>query len=291
MANRTFPEPRSILFVPADAERFIAKAGTRGADSIVLDLEDGVAASAKAAAREGLATNIARLRDSGAVVFVRVNNEPEVLADDVHAAVAGNAHGLVMPKVDSPEQLVALDARILEIERKLKRPPDDMAVIGLIESPVGICRAYEIAQSTPRLAALCLGSEDFAAAMSVEPSPEALSWPAHAVAVASVAAGIQPLGLPGSVAEFSDLGAYRDLVLRARRMGIRGATCIHPAQVTVLNEVFSPSDAELAEAEQLIAAFEAAVREGKGAIALKGRMVDEPIYQRARRLVQRARDR
>lgn len=284
-------EFRSILFVPADAQRFIAKAASRGADAIVLDLEDGVAPSAKAAARAALAAATNQLRQAGVFVFVRVNNAPELLIDDIRTAVACGADGIVMPKVDHASQLVQLDADLLSAEQATGRPAQAVRVLALVETPVGLLNAVEIAKASRRLTGVCFGSEDFATAMGVEATAEALAWPAQAVAVAAVAAGVQPLGVAGSVANFTDLAAYRDLILRSRRIGLRGATCIHPSQVVVLNEVFGASEDELAAAERIVSAFDAALREGKGSISLDGRMVDEPIANRARALLRRRKGR
>ena len=286
MKPGTCIEPRSMLFVPADAERFMAKATTRGADVIVLDLEDGVAPSSKDAARIALSTTAPMLRSFGAVVYVRVNNEPGVLQRDLESLVSLDVQGIVMPKVDAPEQLSWLEQWASACNLSAA-----VGFVGLIESPVGVCAAPEIARSATRLRGLCFGSEDFSAAMGVDPAPESLAWPANAVAVAAVAAGVQPLGLVGSVANFTDISSYRELVVRSKRMGMRGATCIHPAQVKVLNEVFDASDADVERSEALLSAFDEAVRAGKGAISVNGRMVDEPVAQRARLLLERHRAR
>lgn len=258
----------------------MAKAASRGADVIVLDLEDGVAPAAKDRARDALASAAANLRDQGATVFVRVNGDAALFGADVRAAVRAGAGAIVLPKVETTGQ-------IAQLERELAGLGSPAQVMALIESPLGVCRAAEIARSSQRLLGLCFGSEDFAAAMGVQPLPESLGWPAHAVAVAAVAAGIQPLGLVGSVAGFSDLGGYRELARRSRAIGMRGSVCIHPAQVGILNEVFGASETEIAEAEKIVAAFDAALRDGRGAIAIDGRMVDEPVAQRARLLLVR----
>ena len=291
MNCQTSWEPCSLLFVPADAKRFIAKAGLRGADIVVLDLEDGVAPLSKSAARAELAATTAQLHHVGAAVYVRVNNVLDLLGEDVRAAVSSGADGIVMPKVEQPQQLSQLDDLISHAELVAGRLAGSVRVIALIETPLGVCRAFDIAQSSSRLTALCFGSEDFATAMGVDPSPEALAWPAHAVAVAAVAAGLQPLGIAGSVANFSDIDAYRELIVQSRRLGMRGATCIHPAQVEVLNQVFGGTDGEVAAAERLIAAFEAGLREGQGAIALDGQMIDEPVANRAKIFLSRRKSR
>lgn len=280
-------QARSLLFVPADAHRFIDKAPQRGADLIVLDLEDGVARSAKARARASLAAFIAQLHRAGCTVYVRVNNEAALLEDDMMAAVEAGADGLVLPKIESPEQLVQLDDMLSHAETRAGRARAGVKLIVLIESPQGVCRAADIARASRRIVALCFGPEDFATEMGIAPVKEGLAWPAQAVAVAAVAAGVEPLGMAGSVGDFSDLDAYRNLAHHARSIGVRGGVCIHPVQIRVLNEVFAGSDAEARAAERLVAAFDKALTEGRGSIALDGKMIDEPIANRARLFLQR----
>jgi citrate lyase subunit beta/citryl-CoA lyase len=280
-------DARSMLFIPADAERFIAKGAQRGADAIILDLEDGVAPASKDKARAALPSAVKQLHDGGATVFVRVNNELLLLPNDVAAAVASGADGIVLPKVESPLQLEELDADLAREEHYAGRPQQAVRLIVIIETPQGVVQAAPIARASPRLVAMCFGGEDFATAMGIDPLPEGMSWPAQSVAIAAAAAGVLPLGLPGGVGDFSDQEAYRALAVHAKRIGIRGAFCIHPAQVQVLNDVFGGTDAEAAAAERLIAAFDAGIAQGKGAIALDGKMIDVPIANRARLFLQR----
>ena len=280
-------EPRSLLFVPADAQAFIAKAAIRGADVIVLDLEDGVAPAAKQDARAALGGAVRQLQQRGATVHVRVNHVPALLLDDLRGAVVAGADGIVVPKIDTPEQLAQIDAMLGREEVSADKAGLAIGLLGLVESPLGIVQAAAIAKASPRLVALCFGSEDLAAAMGVEPSPESLCWPAQSMAFAAMAAGLTALGLPGSVGNFTDLAAYRAIVQRAKRLGMRGATCIHPAQVPILNEVFGVSEQDAREAERVVDVFDAALRAGKGAVSLDGRMIDEPIANRARHLLRR----
>jgi citrate lyase subunit beta/citryl-CoA lyase len=287
MADITDFDARSLLFIPADAERFMAKGTERGADVIILDLEDGVAPSAKDKARAALPAAVKQLHAGGATVYVRVNNELLLLPNDVAAAVASGADGIVMPKVETPLQLEELDADLAREEHFAQRPQQAVRLIVLIETPEGVVQAPAIARASPRLVAMCFGAEDFSTAMGIEPLTEGMSWPAQAVALAAAAAGIEPLGLPGTVGDFSNPEAYRALAVHAKRIGIRGAFCIHPAQVQVLNEVFGGTDAEAAAAERLLAAFDAGIAQGKGAIALDGKMIDMPIANRARLFLQR----
>lgn len=280
-------EPCSMLFVPADAERFLAKAGQRGADALILDLEDAVARPSKAAARANLASFAQRLKGARVPIHVRVNNEPELLAGDLEAAIAAGADGLLMPKVDTPAQVLQLDADMRRLEQKYGRSAGSIPVVALIESPLGICNVVAIANASPRLSSLLFGVEDFGAAMGMESRVEGMTGPAQTMAIAAAAAGLQPMGLPGSVADFSNPEAYRALAVHARRIGMRGAVCIHPAQVPVLNEVFGGTEEEAANARRLLQVFDASVAAGKGAVAHEGRMVDEPIAIKARRFLQR----
>ena len=280
-------DARSMLFIPADAERFIAKGAQRGADAIILDLEDGVAPASKPRARAALPSAVKHLHAGGATVFVRVNNVPELLADDVAAAVASGADGIVVPKVEAAKELEQLDADLAREEHFAGRPQQAVRIIVIIETPQGVVQAAPIARASPRLVGMCFGGEDFATAMGIDPLTEGMSWPAQSVAIAAAAAGVFPLGLPGTVGDFSNPQAYQALAVHAKRIGIRGAFCIHPAQVQVLNDVFGGTDAEAAAAERLLAAFDAGIAQGKGAIALDGRMIDVPIANRARLFLQR----
>ena len=277
-----------MLFVPADTDRFLAKAGRRGADALILDLEDAVAPPAKAGARANLAAFVPRLQaDAGVPIYVRVNNEPGLLAADLEAAIRAGADGLLVPKVETAEQVVRLDADMTRLEGQAGRRPGGIRVVALLESPLAICNALAIAQSSPRLAALLFGTEDFGAASGIESAPEGMAMPAQMMALAAAAAGLQPMGLPGTVAEFTDLDAYRAVAMKARRIGMRGAICIHPAQVPVINEVFGGTAEEADRARRLLEVFDASVAAGRGAVAHEGRMIDEPIAIRARRFLQR----
>lgn len=281
-------DPCSMLFIPADTDRFLAKAGRRGADALILDLEDAVAPPAKAGARANIAAFVPRLQAEADVpIYVRVNNDPSLLAPDLEAAIAAGADGLLVPKIESAEQVLRLDADMLQLEMKYKRQPGGMRVVALLESPLAICNAVAIAQSSKRLRALLFGTEDFGAEMGIESAHEGMTMPAQLMALAAASAGLQPMGLPGTVAEFKDLDAYRATAMRAKRIGMRGSTCIHPAQVAVINEVFGGTAEEAARARSLLEVFDASVAAGRGAIAHEGRMIDIPIAIRARRFLQR----
>jgi len=273
---------RSLLYVPASSERFIAKAHERGADAVILDLEDGVAPADKGAARAALAEAVPSVRRNGTRVFVRVNNHADLLAEDAIVAVQAGADGVLLPKTESPNDLADL-AMILERAEGEGHAPTP--VIALIETPGAVLDARVIARG-PRLMGMMGGGEDLALAMGAQPTPEVLRLPKLLVHYAAKAEGLLSFGLLRSVADYADHEAIRAAAAEARTFGFDGATCVHPAVVPLLNAVFSPSPEELDWARRVVEA----ARTEQGAFVVDGRMVDAPIIQRARRLLERAKD-
>jgi citrate lyase subunit beta/citryl-CoA lyase len=269
---------RSALFVPLADERFLGKAHERGADALLLDLEDSVPPAQKAAARARLPEAARRFAGLGAMVMVRVNAAPEVLAEDLKAAAQAPLAAVVLPKVESAAQLLAA-------ERALG---GDAKLVAMLESPAAVLDAVAIARAGTRLAGLVFGSEDYCGALGIASSAAALDWPAQMVATAARARGLAAFGQPGPVSEIADMGAYARLLEKAKAMGFTGTFCIHPRQVAAANRIYSPSAEEIALAREIVAAFEAALREGRGACALHGRMIDAPVADQARAMLARA---
>ncbi|HUN49103.1 MAG TPA: aldolase/citrate lyase family protein, partial [Stellaceae bacterium] len=147
----------------------------------------------------------------------------------------------------------------------------------------------EIARAHPRIVAMTLGAEDFALSVGMLPEAEALFFPKQQMIIAARAAGILPLGFLGTVADFRDLDAFRATIRRSRRIGFAGASVIHPSQVAILNEEFSPAADEVAHAERVVAAYEKATAAGVGAITVDGKMIDVPVVERAQALLRRHR--
>ena len=280
---------RSLLFVPSNNDRFIDKAHTRGADGIILDLEDSVPAAERPDARRALGESVRRVASGGADVLVRINAEPEETAADLEAAVIPGVGALLVPKVDTPERLHALAAEVARLENANGMRAGSVRFVVLIESAVGLLRAEAIARAQPRTVAIELGGEDFALSTGMIPDAETLALPKQMVLYAARAAGIAPLGILGSIADYSDANAYRATVERSRRFGFEGAACIHPSNVPVLNEVFTPPAAEVAHAERIVDAYDEALRKGSGAVSVDGRMIDVPVVERAQKLIARAR--
>jgi citrate lyase subunit beta/citryl-CoA lyase len=286
--TRALPAWRSLLYVPASAEKFVARAHERGADAIILDLEDGVAPAAKPAARAGLPAAVASVRRNGADVLVRINRPLRLAVEDIAAAVAAGADALVCTKVLGPDHVRLLSELAAESEAASGRPAGAVRFVVLIEDAAALAHAQAIAAADPRVVALGVGGEDLATDLGAEPTPDALDLPKRMGLVAARAAGVLPLGFIGTVAGLADLEGYRAMLRRSRAIGFACASCVHPSQVPIINEEYGPRPEEVERARRLVAAFEAALAEGRGAVAFEGEMIDKPIVERARRLIARA---
>ena len=288
MTAKSLPLWRSLLFVPVTNPRFVEKSAQTGADAVILDLEDSIPDAEKPRARALLAAAVPRAAAGGAAIVVRVNRPWRSLIADLEAAVIAGIAALMLPKVESAEQVEAIAEIVTEWEEERGLPPGQIGLIPMIETARGLFRAEAIARSDARIVALTLGAEDFALSLGMEPEAEGLFYPKQQMIIAARAAGIMPLGFLGSVADFTDLGAFRATLRRSRRLGFVGASAIHPAQIAVINEEYAPSAAEIDRAERLLAAYDAGVALGKGAVAFEGKMIDAPVVARARQTLLRA---
>jgi citrate lyase subunit beta / citryl-CoA lyase len=275
---------RSLLYVPVSSDRFVAKAHERGADGIILDLEDAVAPAQKVAARAKLADAVKAVGRNGAIVFVRINADVDMIRADAGAACRAGAFGLFVPKVHSAHSLITLSGFLDGIEHLTERTP--MRLVPMIEDPAAVLDARKIVTATDRVCALITGGEDLATSLGAEPTPEVLRLPKLLVHYAAKAAGVRSFGLMRTVADYRDLAAIDAAAREARTFGFDGASCVHPAVVPVLNRAFAPSRQELDRAGALVAAAERAQAAGNGAFVFEGRMVDEPVVRRARALLE-----
>ena len=263
---------RSLLFAPGSDERKLSRALTSGADAVVADLEDAVTPSEKAPARE-LVSSLLSANEVECARIVRINGTDTDLWRDDLAAIAGlELDALLLPKA-TPAAVEALGE---------PGPP----VIAIVETAVGLRLAYETACS-PRVAALALGAADLGAELRLEPRSDGqeILFARSSLVVDSAAAGIQP---PLDVVHLDTrdaVGLEHEAAL-ARSLGFGGKFCIHPAQVAIVNRVFGPSDERLAWARAAVAAFERGAEEGRGAVSLDGEMIDLPVVEGARRILE-----
>lgn len=290
MDRAELPLWRSLLFVPATAERFVARAHTRGADGIIVDLEDAVAPDEKPRARTLLPDVIAAVGQAGADVLVRINRPWRMAMADLDAAILDGVRAIVLTKTESAEHVVFTDEVMTELEAERGLPPGGIGLFTLIETAKGYLNVREIVHASPRLCAVSVGMEDFADVLGMpEVDTEAILGYNREVHVAAREAGILMMGYPGSIADFSDLELFRNNIRRARRLGFDGGPCIHPGQVAILNEEFSPSAAEIERAQRIVALYDEAKAAGAGAVAFEGKMIDEPVVRRAHRTLARSR--
>lgn len=283
------PAWRSLMFVPVTAEKFVKTGADRGADAIILDLEDAVAPSQKERARTLIADAIPQVNRNGADVLVRVNRPWRLLVRDLEAAVIPGVCALMLTKVDSPEFVQAVESMVDELEAERGLPHGNIKFIALVEDAKGFFRIEQIATSSRRLVGLSLGSEDFAADIGAQADPEVLFYPKQRTLFAARMAGIMPMGFVGSIADFRDQEAFRAIVRRSRRIGFMCASAIHPLQVSVLNEEFQPTPEEVDRAERMVRAYDDAYAQGLGAVQFEGAMIDVPVVNRARNVLNRAR--
>ena len=279
---------RSMLYVPVTVDRFVRKAPSVGADAVQLDLEDSILPGEKQAARQALPEAVAALKASGCDVVVRVNRPLRLAVPDLEAAVLPGVQALAVPKVSSADHLRLLDETVTELETERNLPPGRIRLIAMVETPSALLDVRSIAGATPRLVALTLGTEDFALSAGVAPQPDLMMSAKQQVVYAARGAGLWPIGLVGSVAGYQDLAEFRRIARLSRRIGCLGASAIHPSQVPVLNEEFSPDEREVIRARALLEVYEDAAARGRGAVSFEGTMVDEPVARRARALVQAA---
>lgn len=287
---------RSWIFVPGDKQRMIDKALALHVDAIMMDIEDGVAPSAKEAARRQIGASL----DSVAQIlhrnpdhhtparFVRVNAVgSERFIEDLNAVVRRGLEGLVLPKIDSVAQIRIVEDELGRAEVAHHIPGGSVELLVAIESPAGLFNACEIASSSSRIVGLMFGAEDFTREMNLPVRREAeavdMIYARSAIATAAAAAHVQ--AVDGVWVDLNDTEGLRRFARQARRLGMSGISIIHPGQIDEANAAFTPSAEDIAYAEEVLAAFDAARARGEGAIAFRGQLLDFPIVDRARQTI------
>ncbi len=282
------PHWRSLLYVPANVPRFVERAHERGADAIILDLEDSVPPAQKAEARAALAEAAGKVARNGAGVLVRINQPLALAVPDIEAAIAAGVAGLMITKAAGASHLHLIDEMVSELETKYGLAPGGTMLFPVIETLRGFQAMAAIFAASARNVAALLGTEDFALDCGMEPDADTLAAPQQQLVIAARAAGLAPYGFIASIADFSDTARFREVVARSRRFGFAGAACIHPTQVRIVNEAYTPTPDEIERSERIVAADDAARRAGRGSASVDGRMIDAPVVERARRALHQA---
>lgn len=286
---------RSMLFVPGDKLDWMLKAPKYGADALMFDLEDAVEVTRKPAARNAVATAIKELRTGSFGRFVRVNGwRTGHLLDDLNAIVIEGLDGVALAKVEDPEDIAALDRVLGELERARGLPVGGIEICGAgAETAVAMYRLYDICMASQRIkraGAACGPTPGGDAALSLglnNATEEGIYFGAHFVLQAR-AAGI--VHIEGSMTgQLDDLDLVRRLAEKSKRMGATWAMAIHPSHIPIINEVFSPSQAEVNEAREIISAFAEGVARGVGAIRYKSKLLDYANVRAAMNVLKTAR--
>ena len=278
---------RSFLFAPGNHPRRVEKALSLAADAVILDLEDAVAIAEKPATREAVAAVFGRLRHGW--LYVRVNAvDTDFCYGDLVAIVRPGLDGIILPKIESAAGLATVDWLVAQLERERGLPPGGIDLIPIIETARGLDSVAAIAASGTRVRRLAFGAGDFTLDVNMVWSrgESELAHARAAIVTASRAAGLEA-PLDTVWVDLTDREGLENSARAALGLGFQGKMCIHPDQIAVANRVFTPSDAEIAFAERVAAAFAEAEAEGSAAIQLDGKFIDYPIVYRAHRVQQR----
>ncbi len=287
--SKAFAPPvwRSIMFVPAISDRFVDSALRQPADVLQIDLEDSVGPTQKEDARARVPAIADRFEQAGRDVIVRVNRPWRLLVRDLEAVVRPSVMAVSLPKVPDASFIFGVAEVLAELEAERGMAHGHTRIVAMVEDAQGLSAINEIAAAHPRVVGLIVGAEDLAVSMRMAVDDDGLYLPNLMAVMAARRAGILPLGFIGSVADYRDIDAFRRRVERARKLGFEGAFCVHPTQVPVLNEAFAPTEAEVAHARGVVAAFETQLGSGRAAFSYEGRMVDLPVVEQCRQVLSR----
>ena len=280
---------RSMLFVPGANAAMVSTSFIYQPDTIMFDLEDSVALSEKDSARMLVAHALQHPLYREMETLVRVNPlTSEYGLADLNAAVRAGASGIRLPKTDGAQDIIDMETEIEGIERDCGREAGSTLMLAAIESPQGILAANEIAQASKRLIGIALGAEDYVRAMKTERSPEGIEllFARSTILHAARANGLMAFDTVYSDAR-NEEGFLREAAL-IKQMGFDGKSLINPAQIALIHNLFAPTQKEVDYAEKVIKAAEDAAKAGFGVVSLNGKMVDTPIIERSRLIVQRA---
>ena len=292
---------RSWMFVPGHRARMIEKALGLNVDAIMLDIEDGVAVAEKETARQQITAAFEQVQQrlTGSATpyrtparYVRINSVGAVgeagherMQADLSAVIRASLEGLVLPKINTPEQVRTVAEILDRREPEVGIPAGSVRLLIAIESPQGLLNAHAIAVSSPRVMGLIFGAEDYGKELSLpllrEGEARDLLYARSALVTAAAAAHVQ--AVDGVWPDLKDMEGLNTFALQARRLGFTGMSLIHPSQIDPINATFTPTAAEVEYCRQVVQAFDEATARGEGSIAFGGQLIDLPIVERARR--------
>ncbi len=272
---------RSRLYLPGNEPKFFPNAGLHKPDGIILDLEDSVSPLEKDAAQLLVRNSLRAINFYGSERMVRINQLPRGL-DDLRFVVPHNVHVILIPKVETAEQVKQVEAKVNELKKEF-RIRREIYFMPIIESALGVVNAYQIAAASENNCALAIGLEDYTADIGAQRTNEGREsfYARSALVNAAKAAGIQAIDTVFS--DVNDMEGLRQSVLEAKSLGFDGKGCIHPRQIPVVHEAFAPTEEEIEKAKKIVEAFEEAEHKGLGVVSLGSKMIDPPVVKRALR--------
>ena len=279
-----------MLFVPGNNSRMIAKAYSLSADGIIFDLEDSVPLQEKATARDMVRKAILTDKDGEHAVFVRINALlTDFTAADIESVVIKGLNGVLLSKTETNTDITKVDGMLEQAEVKNDLDTGTIKIIPIVETAKGVINAYQIASASPRILAVSFGAGDYYRDMgrstsSISPGQVELLFARSQVVIAGRAAGVPAIDTVffGAI---TDLKAFREEAILALQLGYKGKFLIHPSQIDIANEIFSPSADDIAFARKIVEAFEEVQRREKGATSLDGKMIDYMTYQQAKDVI------
>ncbi len=270
---------RSRLYLPGNEPKFMINAGLHQPDGLILDLEDSVAPEEKDAARHLVRNALRSVDFHGAERMVRINQGQPGL-EDLRWIVPHHVQAILLPKCESAHQVWAVEKAVAKLRAQIPAAPE-IHFIPIIESALGVVKAYAIAGASEKNCALAIGLEDYTADLGVARTVAGLEslYARSAVINAAKATGLQ--ALDSVFSDVNDVEGLKASVAEAKALGFEGKGCIHPRQIRLIHEAFAPSPGEIAKAQQIVLAFEQAQRDGRGVLALNAKMIDAPVVKKA----------
>jgi citrate lyase subunit beta / citryl-CoA lyase len=274
---------RSRLYLPGNEPKFFVNAGLHSPDGIILDLEDSVASTEKDAAQLLVRNALRSVDFYNAERMVRINQLPKGL-DDLKYIIPHNVNVILIPKCESAEQIHQLEKEV-DKSKKQHKVKNEIYFMPIIESALGVIKAYEIASASKNNCALAIGLEDYTADIGTQRTNEGREsiFARQMLVNAAKAAGIQAIDTVFS--DVADMEALRQSVFEAKSLGFEGKGCIHPRQIQVVHEAFAPTSEEIEKAKKIVLAFEDAEKKGLGVVSLGSKMIDPPVVKRALRTI------
>ncbi|MFY8329891.1 citrate (pro-3S)-lyase subunit beta [Vagococcus carniphilus] len=276
---------RTMMFVPGANAAMLRDAALYGADSVMFDLEDAVSLKEKDSARTLVHFALKTFDYSNVETVVRINGLDTVGAQDVEAMVLAGVNVIRLPKTETAQDIVDVEAVIEKVEKENNIPVGRTKMMAAIESAEGTLNAREIALASDRLIGIALGAEDYVTNMKTKRHPDgqelffARSYILHAARAAGIAA------IDTVYSDVNNMEGFADEVRRIKQLGFDGKSVINPRQIPVVNDIYAPTEKEIQHAKEVIWAIREAEEKGSGVIALNGKMIDKPIVERAERVI------